>query len=171
MDSQVVTPPMWGFLALSILVCGYPIITLMSFSASCSSLHGALPQFLCLVRCSHNHGSITPNPSNAVVWLPTFFSVRLSFSAWPAYVILVSGLLISSSKILLFFLNCTWSFLSSQIFKCPCGMASWIINVWPCAVAKFLHPSPYDSFHLCGDSFLPNLWPWLCFSSLGSFTR
>lgn len=67
-DSQVVTPPAQGFPTPSILVCGHPVITLMSVSASHYSLYGALPRFLCLVRYDHSHGSKPTNSSKYLLF-------------------------------------------------------------------------------------------------------
>lgn len=124
MDIQVVKPPVKSFPAPSSLVHGYPSITLASVSPSRSSLYGVLPWFLCLVRCSHNHVSRATNPFNAIVWLPPSCPVIFSSSLQPAFVIFFFSLLISKSKVLLFFLICTWFSSSFQIFKCPRWMVS-----------------------------------------------
>ena len=123
-DSQVVVPLVRGFNLPSNLIHEYPSITLASVNASCSSLYGALPYLLCLLRWGHSHGSRATNSSNAVVWLAIPCPIMLSFPAQHACMILVTSLLISLFNNMLFFHSRTQSSSSSQSFKFPRRMVS-----------------------------------------------
>jgi len=121
MASQVVAPPVRDFNSPSSLVCGHSLITLMRIDAASSSLCGALPWLLCLVRCSHSHGSRVTNSwrqsSNVVVWLPISCPVLLSLPTRHTCMISFSNFSISASINILFFFKSTRSSSNSRSLR------------------------------------------------------
>ena len=127
-DSQVVTLLVWGFKSPFNPVCGPPLVTLGPFSASHSSLFGALPWWLRLIGCGCSHGSIATKSrwqsSNVVVGLPICGPILLSWHN--ACEILVSSFLIPSFINMLSYFSRTRSSLNSWSSRFPRWMASWI---------------------------------------------
>lgn len=128
--SQVVTPLIRDFNSPSSIACENSSMVCVTAYTVHSTVCSALPLLLCLVRCIRSHGNRVINswwPSNVVVWSTVSFLVMLGVSARHAYMISFSSLLISVSIKILFFLNCTQSFLSARSLRFPHRMASWIL--------------------------------------------